>query len=236
MRGSGAAAVVVAALVSACAQQLSVRPPAAGDAVIHVLDLGWHTDLAVPAADAPVTVTQGARSVVIGFGARTWYMAAVPGSWDGVQAVLGGPGVVLVRPLFAEAAALFGSERVATLHVSPEAMGALRAFLRRTVLPARLADGPHPGSTFYDTELRYGLAYTCNTWTVDALRAAGLPVNTWGVVTSDQAMREARRVEAAQAAVTRPTPPGQARDRSSEASPARPATPHAGAGPAPGPA
>lgn len=172
-----------------------------GDSVIHVVDGGWHTELVLSAGQAPVPVPAGTREVAVGFGARGWYMARVPGSWDAVQAVLGGPGVVLARPLPAPPRALFGPERVAVLRVSPEGMAGLRDLLARTLAPGpvRLADGPYPGSAFYAARARYGPTYTCNTWVVDALRAAGLSGDAWGVVTAGQVMREARRAEAAQA-------------------------------------
>lgn len=147
-------------------------------------------------------VPAGTRAVLVGFGARGWYMAEAPGSWDGVQAVLGGPGVVLVRPSPAPVEAVFDPARTVALAVAPEGTAGLRAFLARMLAPAplRLADGSSPGSAFYATATRYGPAYTCNAWVVDALRAAGLPVSPRGVVTAGQAMRQARRVAAAQTA------------------------------------
>lgn len=91
-------------------------------------------------------------------------MAQAPGSWDGVQVLPGGPGVPLVRPLPAPADAVFEPGRTVALAVAPEGMAGLRAFLAQTLAPApvRPADGPFPGSAFYASETRYGLAYTCN--------------------------------------------------------------------------
>ncbi len=149
--------------------------------------------------------------VLLGFGARGWYMAAVPNSWDGVAALTGTAGVVLARPLPSAPEALFGPDRVVALRVSPEGMASLRDFLRATLaagpgIPVRLANGPYPGSAFYAAATRYGLGYTCNTWTVDALRAAGLPVSAWGVVSAGEAMWQARR--AAGTAAPAPLPTG----------------------------
>lgn len=213
-----------------------------GDTVVHVVDLGWHTDLALPPEEVGVPSPAGTRAVLVGFGARVWFMAQAPGFWEGARALLGDTGAVLVWPLPDAPEVRFGPERTAALSVSPEGMVGLRDFLGRTLPPgsARIADGPHPGSAFFETATRYGLFYTCNTWVVDALRAAGLPARPRGVVTAGQAMREVRRLEAAQrraaAAVTPPPPPAPARDRSSAASPARLSRPLAGAGPAPDPA
>lgn len=207
-----------------------------------MVDLGWHTDLALPPGDVPVPSPPGTRAVLVGFGARVWYLAQASGVWEGARALLGDEGAVLVWPLPDAPDARFGPGQTVALSVSPEGMVGLRGFLNRTLPPgsARIADGFHPGSVFYETETRYGLFYTCNTWVVDALRAAGLPARPWGVVTAGQAMREVRRLEAAQRraadAVTPPAPPEPARDRSSAASPARLSAPPAGADPALGPA
>lgn len=187
-----------AALAAACAPSPAVRAPAPGDTVVHVVDLGWHTDLALPPAEVAVPSPAGTRAVLVGFGARVWYMADAPGFWEGMQALLGDEGAVLVWPLPDAPEVRFGPGQTAALSVSPEGMAGLRDFLGRTLPPgsARIADGFHPGSAFYETETRYGLFYTCNTWVVDALRAAGLPARPWGVVTAGQAMRQARRVAA----------------------------------------
>lgn len=242
-----------------------VRAPASDGAAIHVVDGGWHTELVVPAGQVPPPLPVGTRAVSVGFGARGWYMAEAPGSWDGVEAVLGGPGVLLVRPLPAPAETVYDPARAVALAVAPEGAAGLRAFLARTLapMPIRLADGPHPGSAFYATETRYRPAYTCNTWVVDALRAAGLPVRPWGVVTAGQAMRQARRVADAQTAaardaqsavqnaaqnaaapaavaprrsrLTRPIRRAPVRGRSCAANPARLSRPRAGADRGPGP-
>ena len=46
----------------------------------------------------------------------------------------------------------------------------------------RLAAGPESGSVFYAATGTYSASYTCNTWTAEALRVAGIPVTPAGVV------------------------------------------------------
>jgi hypothetical protein len=46
----------------------------------------------------------------------------------------------------------------------------------------RLAAGPVPGSVFYAATGTYSSSYTCNTWTAEGLRVAGVPVTPTGVV------------------------------------------------------
>ena len=64
--------------------------------------------------------------------------------------------------------------------------------------PAPFAPGPYPGSVFYASGGTYALGHTCNTWTAEALRAAGMPVGTGGVLFANQVWARARRLAAAQ--------------------------------------
>jgi hypothetical protein len=48
--------------------------------------------------------------------------------------------------------------------------------------PRRLAAGLEPGSVFYAATGTYSASYTCNTWTAEGLRVAGVPVTPAGVV------------------------------------------------------
>jgi hypothetical protein len=50
----------------------------------------------------------------------------------------------------------------------------------------RIAAGPYPQSIFYAATGSYDPSHTSNTWTAEALRIAGLPVNAAGVVFADQ--------------------------------------------------
>ena len=52
--------------------------------------------------------------------------------------------------------------------------------------PRRIAAGPYSQSTFYAASGRYDITHTCNTWTAEALRVAGLPVSAAGVIFADQ--------------------------------------------------
>ena len=54
--------------------------------------------------------------------------------------------------------------------------------------PRRIGAGPYPQSVFYASTGTYNLAHTCNTWTAEALRVAGLPVNAAGVVFAGQVL------------------------------------------------
>lgn len=69
-----------------------------------------------------------------------------------------------------------------TLDVDARGIERLRAFLNRSVQtddggkPVSLGEGPYPGGLYFGSTDRYNGFYTCNTWTAEALRQAGIPI------------------------------------------------------------
>jgi hypothetical protein len=60
----------------------------------------------------------------------------------------------------------------------------------------RVGTGPYPQSVFYASAGTYNLSHTCNTWTAEALRVAGLPVNAAGVVFAGQVLGQLPAIRA----------------------------------------
>ena len=165
---------------------------------------GWHTELALPrdalagklAGLAPRI--SGARYVVFGWGARDYYMARNPDLGDVLRAMTPGPAVVLVMPLGVAPDAWVGPRNSIELHITAAGNSALSEYLWAAVakdgegMPRAIAAGPYDGSLFYAGTGTYDLAYTCNTWTAEALRAAGLPVTPRSVVTKNDILDQIR--------------------------------------------
>ena len=42
-----------------------------------------------------------------------------------------------------------------------------------------IGEGPYRNSRLYESSVTYDATTTCNTWTGDALRRAGVPVSPW---------------------------------------------------------
>jgi Protein of unknown function (DUF2459) len=63
--------------------------------------------------------------------------------------------------------------------------------------PHRIGAGPYSGSVFYASTGTFDLTHTCNTWTAEALRAAGLAVSSAGVVYAGQLLDQLARPPAA---------------------------------------
>jgi uncharacterized protein (TIGR02117 family) len=168
--------------------------------MIYVISGGWHTELALPveALDGSLAALEpdfpSARYLVFGWGARDYYMSQNSGIGDLMRAAVSGPAVMLVIPLHISPEAFFGASNVFVLPASREGIQRLSEFLwdylvnqQKGVLD-RVGTGPYPQSVFYASAGTYNLGHTCNTWTAEALRAAGLPVNAVGVVFADQVL------------------------------------------------
>jgi hypothetical protein len=185
-------------LLGACALPRAGGGPAAcpGGERFHLYASDWHSEVAVPidwlAELAPFA--PGAAWVMLGFGQRDFFMADRPGVAEALGAVVPSPAVIRAQFLAAPPVA-GGDVEVLALR---GARAPLASFLAASF--AREGDGRLapplraglPGRAFLPAARRYSLAYTCNTWTADALAAAGLPVSSTGVVRREHVMGQAR--------------------------------------------
>ncbi len=194
--------------VSGCAW--SPVEPYAGNApkhqTLYVIAGGWHTEIGLPAAamSGPLAALRDAmpdaRYVVFGWGQRDYYMAPNPGLGDFLAAGFPGPSVVLVIPLTQAPAEFFGSTNVYAIPVSDDGLERLAQFLWGYIEqdaqhhPRRIGDGPYTGSIFYASTGTYSLSNTCNTWTAEALRVAGVPVSANGVVFASGVTGQVERI------------------------------------------
>ena len=178
-----------AAALAACASPPPLPAARQGDgATVSVIDHGWHTDLALPADEAQGKLRvframfPGAKTLVFGFGKRTFMIAPAHSVWDYVIGPIPGDAAVQVSALSTTAAAAYPDLEVATVALPPGGARAISDFIWSTIAhdaagrPRLLNAGPWPGSLFYVSRTGYSLAYTCNTWTATALERAGLPV------------------------------------------------------------
>ena len=170
------------------------------DEVICVIFGGWHTELGLPLAEirGPLAGLKpefpNARYLVFGWGARDYYMARNPDIGDILRALAPGPAVMLVIPLQIPPAVFFGASNVFLINVSRNGIERLSELLWNYLAaneegpPRSIGTGPDPQSVFYASAGTYNLSHTCNTWTAEALRVAGLPVSAAGVVFAVQVL------------------------------------------------
>ena len=181
-------------------------------AVIHglsigIVDEGWHTGLVLPVqALGPSRLSlrsrfPRAKYLVFGWGDRSFYMAPHPGLATTFSALFPSPSVLYIQGLQGSPRNTF--PHAGELHwicVSSEQAHRLALYLnaylrkRRNGTPVDLGSGPLPNSYFFASVGTYDAFYTCNTWTMDALAFAGLPVSAQGVVFAGQAMSEVRHL------------------------------------------
>jgi uncharacterized protein (TIGR02117 family) len=195
--------------LAACAAVPPALPPGPRPVRIAVADRGWHTELCVaaPAPADPLAALAagfpGARFLCLGFGERQYLLSPDPGLGEMLSALLPSRAALLVTALSAPPAEAFGAANVVELGITTEGAARLGAFLwrsletTRTGAPVRLRDGPYPGSAYFAATGTYDAFTTCNTWTADGLRAAGLPVGGL-VIFAGQVMSQARSIAAAE--------------------------------------
>jgi len=198
------------------------QQPYAGSAppteAIYVISGGWHTELGLPLEAITGSLTAlkadfpGARYLVFGWGAHDYYMAQNPGIGDLLRAAASGPAVMLVIPVEISPEAFFGAANVLAVPAPPRGVQRLSDFLWGYLAvdkegpPRRIGTGPYPHSVFFASAGTYNLGHTCNTWTAEALHAAGLPVTAAGVVFAGQVLDQLRSILEANRESTRRMP------------------------------
>jgi uncharacterized protein (TIGR02117 family) len=172
-----------------------------------VVDHGWHTEIGIPADEVtgPLaiyrTLFPGARTLMFGFGKRTFITAKVQTASELVMGPLPGPAVVQVTALNVPPGQAFPG-RTIRLALPPGGADRLSDFLWQSIAqseaggPRLVGDGLFPGSMFYAASKGYNLTYTCNTFTADGLRQAGLPVDD-DVIFASGTLHEVARITGA---------------------------------------
>lgn len=168
------------------------RPPARALGVLHE---GWHTGLVFPVREitGPLQSLRPwfpqATWVAIGWGERPYYMARHPGWLTGLRALFPASSVLHVRTF------LMGNTRnppdIAWYRLRPRDWRRLRRFLDQSLAtmphgPLLPVAGQRRRGWFFASRMTYDALHTCNTWTVQALHAAGLPVHSIGVIFAGQ--------------------------------------------------
>jgi uncharacterized protein (TIGR02117 family) len=172
---------------------------------VYVIKRSWHTDIGFDADDLhpPLASLRAgfpkAHYLLFGFGDKH-YLVTHANSLDRlVGALWPGEGLVLLTGLEATPEAAFGAKEVVRLTVSATQAQALEHFVWQTLVTdggaaKLLAPGPYDGSFYYASSVRYSGLHTCNTWTAEGLKAAGLPIHTFGVELSGQVWRQVQRI------------------------------------------
>ncbi len=172
---------------------------------VHILNNGFHTDLAVPRAALEAkggALAEASRSlgrgdwILIGWGDATFFVDQTPMETrllDGLRAFFwpGNASVVMLDPELGDPTRRFSPDRRRSLRLSPRALAAM---LSRVEEPLILDDGrpvlstarPGDGARFFRSRETFWIGYLCNSWTARVLNAGGLPVRPLRAVTAGE--------------------------------------------------
>jgi hypothetical protein len=183
------------------------RDAEAGAVQAHLLDNGFHTDLALPrqaleARGGPLA--QAVRSlgpgqwILIGWGDARFYVdqrpihARLP---DGARAFFrpGNASVVMLDPSRSDPRAAYGPDQRRSFALTPRAFEAMAARIEGSLdlsggAPRVTAARPGDDARFFASVETFWIGHLCNHWTASVLNAAGLPVRPLRAVTSGEVM------------------------------------------------
>jgi uncharacterized protein (TIGR02117 family) len=180
-------------------------PPAPATRTFHVLSHGWHTGIALPAADLNRHLPDLARRFPgcayyeIGWGDAGFYQSSVVTAGLALQAMFHSPGTVVhVAGFNTPPPAYFGHSEVLTVSVAGANYSNLLRYLESSFAldadgrPVPRGPGLYGNSAFYAATGSYHACNTCNKWTAKALSSAGVGVSPAFSLTSDSVMDKLR--------------------------------------------
>ena len=201
-------ALIAALLVTSCgAPPLPTCDPAPPPLQAWIVDYGFHTEIVFPASqlDGPLgpfrALFPAARTISFGFGKASFFTLRDPGLLDFAVGAIPGRADIRVIPLRDEPQNVYTSP-ITRIPLTPAEWSQLERFIADAFarapsgspIPAPGEDGT--GGRFFAANAGYSLAYTCNTWTVDALSHASLSVEP-GALLAGGAMRQVAHITGA---------------------------------------
>ncbi|MBW8302448.1 MAG: DUF2459 domain-containing protein, partial [Brevundimonas sp.] len=181
---------------------------------LHLLDNGFHTDLAVPRAALEArggALAEAVRAlpagdwILIGWGDAKFYVDQSPMEGrlpDGARAFFrpGNPSVIMLDPAQRDPRALFAEDGRRTFRLTPGGFEAMAAHIERSLdlsggAPRIAAAREGDDARFFASRETFSIAHLCNHWTAGVLNAAGLPVRPFRAIVSSELMAAIDRAE-----------------------------------------
>jgi hypothetical protein len=188
--------------------------PADAGVEVHVLDNGFHTDLAVPRgaleartgplAEAAMGLPPG-DWILIGWGDARFYVEQGPIGErlpDGARAFFrsGNASVIMLDPSPRDPRVLVEAERRRSLRLSSAGFEAMVRHIegslelaggRARIAAARTGDD----ARFFASHEHFWIGRLCNHWSAGVLNAAGLPIRPFRSITSSEVMATIERAQ-----------------------------------------
>lgn len=185
--------MVRAAAVLVCLVILSwsAAPTWAAERLVHLVNIGWHTGIAVRSADIdPALIPEiadlpAAQWVEFGWGDEAFYQDPDPAIASYFRAAfVETPAVMHLVGMPMAPGRYFPSAEVVDVPLGPVDFDGLMGFIAASFARAPgqrlgpLGPGLYRQSYFYDANGTFTLSNTCNTWVARAFVAAGLAIDT----------------------------------------------------------
>ena len=174
---------------------------------VHVLNNGFHTDLAVPRAALEARggpLAEASRSlgpgdwVLIGWGDARFFTDTTPMESripDGVRAFLwpGNASVVMLDPETGDPSRRFPPKARRSLYLTPDGIAGLMGRIERSLAlsegrPRRTLARAGDGAHFFASRESFWIGHLCNNWTARVLNAGGLSVRPQRSETAGEVM------------------------------------------------
>ncbi len=200
--------MLLASLLAGCASNDACYEPGVPEETlrsVYVIKRGWHTGVAVAAADWPnrnwsvLADFPRSRYLEFGWGDARFYQAEEETWWLAVRAAFFSTSSAIHVIGFQDPTpnALIADE-VIEVRVSAEGLRQLaqaieQEFAQSAPAPngASLEATPKPNE-FYEGKRRFFFPRMCNWWTAKRLNEGGCPIAAWSVVSANRILREAR--------------------------------------------
>lgn len=177
---------------------------------IYVVKRGWHTGIAIAAADWPnrnwslLADFPDSDYLEFGWGDELFYQAEPETLWLGTRAALWPTSSVIhvigVRSPIIEN---IYADDIVEVRVSADGLRRMaeaieREFTEQTpaATPVSLRAAPKPNH-FYGAKRKFFFPRMCNWWIASRLAEASCPIQPWTVITAPRILREARSFESA---------------------------------------
>jgi uncharacterized protein (TIGR02117 family) len=192
----------------ACASPVGPAQVREGGPVIaiYLVAHDGHTGIALPRANIPAGLWPESRDFLqadyleVGWGNRDYYYGRNTGLWGTLTAIFPSPSVLHVAGFRGSPADYFRANETVELAVPADGFERLVRYIHDAyersggLLAAALGPGLYGDSRFYPAWESFHLLRTCNVWTAQALRAAGLPFRD--AITMEGLMSQGRRLRA----------------------------------------
>ncbi len=188
--------------------------PGGAGVELHLLDNGFHTDLAVPRAalearGGPLAgAVRGLPAgdwILIGWGDAKFYVDQSPMESrlpDGVRAFFrpGNASVIMLDPVQRDPRELFAKARRRSFRITPAGFEAMAARIERSLdlsagAPRIAAARAGDDARFLASREHFSIIRLCNHWTGGVLNSAGLPVRPARSIVSAELMAAIDRAE-----------------------------------------